>query len=213
MANYYLLKDNEGYKILKDGEIILVSEIPSKDVYINLGMTEIPVTEIPDFMKVFCFAEEGTLNSSSVVFKPKSKTVTPSGDIDITGKTLKALSVEGGGSVKILFSFDKGVTWRNITSTSQLSDISTAGNTIAELNACTTWSNLAKGKDNIRFAYYLTDEVANTDKITMTINFVGKWVSISDRNYGVYYPTKSSLKVELLSSGDYKINYSDELPN
>jgi len=69
------------------------------------------------------------------------------------------------------------------------------------------------GTDGIGFAYFLsmtaTTESCNTDALVLTVDMKGSWnraVYGTDLTYG--YPNNDLLQIELLTSGDYKINYN-----
>jgi hypothetical protein len=53
-----------------------------------------------------------------------------------------------------------------------------------------------------------TSDVANTDSISFVIDMLGKWIKAEHEvDYDYSYPNSTTLVVELLSNGDYKINY------
>lgn len=76
------------------------------------------------------------------------------------------------------------------------------------------WDLLTKGiASGIAFAYYLDisgiGDTVKIDKTSLVVDMKGEWNSAikgSDFKYG--YPANDILKVTLLNSGDYKINYS-----
>ena len=84
-----------------------------------------------------------------------------------------------------------------------------------ELNALTSEQieELRNGSSTIRFAYYLEivdpTDVAETDHLEMVVDLYGDWVEAEEGiDYeGSYDKETRIVTIDVLSSGNYKVNY------
>jgi len=147
-------------------------------------------------------------------------------DVDLTGifqimsLTLTS-NISGTGDIKLILSFDSGVTWVAFNGStfitvniSDLADIKSKGMTKAVVNALTlSQLETARSASNkIRFAYYLEmqniNDVANFDKIELKISMPGFYEIAPTGNYTVSLaPGGATLTYEISVTGIYLINY------
>ena len=102
--------------------------------------------------------------------------------------------------------------WNTISPTA--SAILSGGMTSAELADIPgeAWADLTADSESVGFAYALSmtasSETANVDLITLTVDMKGTWVgAVHGTDYTFAYTSNTNLQVNLLSSGNWKINY------
>lgn len=159
--------------------------------------------------------------SMSIKATPIKKLVLAKSDISIRSvqyiDQLKITSTTGNGDVRIVISTDQGISWKTfdgfIWKTVDMSDtnnVFTDGMSATAINAITKdkWTELI-GQDPqaIRFGYAISEN-ALADKLDFTVDMKGMWFEgLPGTDYRAAYANKTTLVVQLLSSGDYKINY------
>ena len=107
--------------------------------------------------------------------------------------------------------YDSGM-WEEIEPTEQ--DVLESGISpgVLENIPSTQWNELRKYSDTIRFRYLinLNEEDANLTVHALHAQFdmTGEWFSADKGvDYKYSYPDNSTIKVQILKNGDYKINY------
>jgi hypothetical protein len=103
-------------------------------------------------------------------------------------------------------------TWKAVDIT-DINNVKQYGMSASVMKALTTDNLALLGMDNIGFAYYLEisdiTDTCNVDALVLTVNMKGDWnkaVYNTDVTYG--YPSNDILKIQILTNGDYKINYN-----
>ena len=157
---------------------------------------------------------------------PVGQLIQPTDDIDIgrienfDNITVTA-NASGAGIVKLIVSVDSGATWYSlidgvwtIIDISDISKIKANGMNPISFNAVTKeqWAELRGSSEKMRFAYYLeidnVTDVANTDELSMTVDMRGTWIAaVPVTEYHYYYLNNHSITINLLTDGDFKINY------
>ena len=159
---------------------------------------------------------------------PTRRIVFPNNDIDISSvggiNSVSLTAVQqGAGIVRVIVSVDSGITWKTWDSTTQSwvaidpSDLNAVKNfgmtpTVVNERTRSDWDSLVAGSRNIRFAFYLEQsssaDEASADELVANVDIQGVWWSaIPGVDYLYGYPHQNVLRVKLLASGDYKINY------
>ena len=102
--------------------------------------------------------------------------------------------------------------WVSVTATA--AGILANGMTSTELAAvpAEAWTELTGNNETVGFAYALSmtasTETCNVDLITLTVDMKGTWVgAVHGTDYTFTYTSNTNLQVNLLSSGNWKINY------
>lgn len=150
------------------------------------------------------------------------------GDIDITNilslnKINWDSTISGDGILKLVVSFDKGVTWTSYNgSIWQTIDIDTEFKTLgmspSVVNALdSTALELGRGKSNtIRFAYYLEkqkiDDVVSNNGIELLINMGGKTQIASQTDFS--YKLEDNMRTitySIVNAGTYTFIYTDKI--
>ena len=180
--------------------------------------------------------EEPILNVTALPFN--TALIFPDGDINISDVgTLNYVNLtattSGNGIVKVIVSFDSGVTWygydtvneefievTNLTEESEYIDILSYGMTTTELSSTgiskEEWENIRPhsldlDKQVIRFAYLLSIQSATddayVDNIALNVDMKGTWSPAIYTDQFIYAYTNYKLNIKIKESGTYKINY------
>jgi hypothetical protein len=120
--------------------------------------------------------------------------------------------------VRVIVSDDSGTTWYTyndgwIEITTDTSVVGTDGITISQINEIpnTDWNTFFSG-DTIRFGYYLNKDNINDSleiaTLSVDADMNGRWKrGIHKTDYHYKYKKNNTFDIELLTDGDYKINY------
>ena len=132
-------------------------------------------------------------------------------------------SVSGDGNCKIIVTEDlityktydfESKAWQHINH-NDVTQVEVSGIDIAQIQNIprSAWDelNLTEG---IGFAYLLaqenTSDICKIDELTLQVDMKGSWdKAIHGTDYKYGYPQNNILRVQLLTNGDYKINYSE----
>ena len=173
----------------------------------------------------FKFAILSKTNASptcTITAIPQNQVVTPQGLISLSAyEQLNTVTVTknigGNGNIKMLvtpdlvkyYAYNNGE-WIEVST----ANILTSGMSAAQIANITAdaWSELIT--NSVGFAYGLTMsstfDVCNVDEITLTVDMKGTWKkAIHGTDYTYVYTSNTNLRVNLLTAGSYKINYSN----
>lgn len=132
-------------------------------------------------------------------------------------------SVSGDGNCKIIVTEDlityktydfESKAWQHINH-NDVTQVEVSGIDIAQIQNIprSAWDelNLTEG---IGFAYLLaqenTSDICKIDELTLQVDMKGSWdKAIHGTDYKYGYPQNNILRVQLLTNGNYKINYSE----
>ena len=169
-----------------------------------------------------------TEKNTTTVYVPKPQVVLPTGDIDISEvHTIQSVNLvanqAGGGIVKSIVSVDGGTTWNGWDGSQWVELADTNPETVKnngmnpdDINNITSadWEALRNGSATIRFGYYLeivdaSTDVAETDQLEMVVDVYGEWGQVSEGvDYNATYDDATdTVTIDLLSSGNFKVNY------
>lgn len=229
-----LIKDGDAIKKYADGAWTAVG-VYSRDLTEALFKTDgmsslsnVPVTAYESLSSnpsiLVLGQDKTTITRITAVSFPKL--VLASDDIGIVSvecinSMTATKTLSGGGDVKIIVSIDRGITWKafhdNVwidINTSDLSDVAAHGISFTSLDSISknAWSELIKLSKTIRFGYLLSNtsstDVASTDKIEMSVDMKGAWrLKVVETAWDMDFIDKTTIRVSLYASGDYKINY------
>ena len=160
-----------------------------------------------------------TININAV---PTGKTVKPTELLPITSidgiDSVSIAKTITTGTAKLAVTLDLVTYYKFNGSTWVVVDINTNQANMMDIATVTSinrsqWDLLTNGTaSGIAFAYYLDiggiGDTVKIDKTSLVVDMKGEWSSAikgSDFKYG--YPTNDRLKVTLLTTGNYKINY------
>ena len=157
---------------------------------------------------------------------PNDQLVLPSGLIsmlsfDGINSISLANTISGGGIIKMIVTLDKTIyytydftnsKWNSISPTA--TDVATNGLIPAQMATIPrkAWDSLVGSSETIGFGYLLSEtaatDVVKVDTLTMNVDMKGSWVKAThNTDYTYAYTTNRSLTVDLLTNGDFKINY------
>lgn len=146
------------------------------------------------------------------------KLILAHGDINIKSieniDQAKVITSEG---VRIIVSANQGIDWKSfdglswqIINTLDLNNVSAKGMTTATFNSITKdkWTDLiGSNPETVRFGYAISDAMLVND-LQFTVDMKGAWEQQTPKvDFRALYASSSSVQIQLLSSGDYKINY------
>ena len=156
---------------------------------------------------------------------PKNQVITPDGLISLTAyEQINTVTVtsntSGSSNVRLLVTPDlthyytySNSEWQEVA-ISDTTTVLSSGMTTAQIAsiAAETWAELVG--DTVGFAYALSmtssSETCNVDEITLTVDMKGTWKkAIHNTDYTYGYTSNTNLRVNLLTAGSYKINYSN----
>ncbi|MBK3495308.1 discoidin domain-containing protein [Viridibacillus sp. YIM B01967] len=156
---------------------------------------------------------------------PHNQLVLPTKDINIRSienidSIILKTAVSGNALVKVIVSFDKGITWQAHNNVEWIKvnettwDVLSSGMDPIQLEAVTykQWAELRGNSNTIRFAYALskedTTDVGEIDSLITQMDMKGTWKkAVHDKDYSYEYPNNDELLVTIYANGDYKINY------
>lgn len=236
-ANKYLVQDDNDIKYFSTSgspQWITVGQSPvTESMFQSSGMSDLSIIDAAAIAlltsnqpKLLAYA--GFQPSTVVRGVPSmAKVILASGDINmnaymaITNVTVSGFTA-GTGAIAVVFSTDKGKTWKTWNGTAavpvdttDLTAVKAQGMSLATLGSLTAanWAAiLGQYPATLRFGYYLeqssyTDFYA-TDKMTITVNMMGEWGNaITGTDFMYTYLDNESLQVKIQSNGDFKVNY------
>lgn len=157
---------------------------------------------------------------------PNDQLVLPSGLIsmlsfDGINSISLANAVSTNGIIKMAVTLDKSIYYTYDSTNSKWNSISpTADDLLANGMTPTqiaivnrkAWDSLVGSSETIGFAYLLSEsaetDVVKVDTLTMNVDMKGSWIKAThNTDYTYAYTTNRSLTVDLLTTGDFKINY------
>lgn len=208
-----------------------LSDLQKKDLFLStlIGVRVPIISALSDSVHVKLLNYCDTKFNAYVHIKaiPANQLVTSKGLISIESfegidKVTLTSTVSGKGILKLLATTDNATyqtydfiasAWKAIDHTN-ISTVKTSGIDATKIGTIdrTAWDDLTTGKLGVGFAYLLCIEDATdicaVDKLDLQVDMKGSWdkaVQGTDYKYG--YPRNNILRVQLLSNGDYKINY------
>lgn len=174
--------------------------------------------------KVLAYKEDNEGITGSLTAVPSPQTVVPETLLNISAyerldSAALTYTQSGNGAIKIAITKDlvdyyvySGGAWIQI----DIADIATVGMTPTQFNTIldSAWHEFTTGERHIAFAYYLSQQsmadVARLDTLVIQGDGNGTWESaIESVDFTYKYIGNNTLRVKLVTSGDYKINYSN----
>lgn len=170
--------------------------------------------------KVLIYGEAENNNQIELTAVPNKQVVTPTGLIPTSSFShLNSVTITdntaGNGVVGVAVTTDNKsyYTYSASAGWQQIQDVATQSMTVSALNSIsgTDWDNLVANTDGIGFAYVLdmdaTTDTANVDSIVFNVDMNGSWKrALHGTDYDYAY-NNNTLTVDILTNGDYKINY------
>lgn len=236
---YLYLKENDNcYKVVNNSLIKAASEWSelSKEekiaLFLSSGSTTIGKAAVLSSLgkfKILVFVEGKELDKASFNMSaiPPEKLILPKGLISIeTFEGVDQVTVTGRyagqGFCKILVTADlktyktlKDGAWE-IVDVTDLAAIKETGIDSGSISTITReeWDRFTVEETGIAFAYLPVIEnvsdVCEIDALTMQVDLRGTWdMALPGVDYTYNYPRNNTLRVKLLTDGDYKINYSE----
>lgn len=178
-------------------------------------------------IRILKYNEANSQPQTVMTAVPKPKLALPKGLISLESfegidKASLTSNISANASCRLLVTTDLATyqtydvvnqVWQAVDHTN-ITDVMAIGIDAAELSniPCSAWDVLTNGKSGIGFAYLLsiedTTDICNIDKLELTVDMKGAWnKAIHGTDYTYGYPQNNLLRVNLLSNGDYKINY------
>lgn len=240
----HILKDNATYKTIVNGAFEdLGQEIPSLSIIKSKGINDLNqllkefngvklIDSLSDTFEILSYADGKSLTKLKYKILQKPQIIKAKGDIGLSSfeniDKIEVITKGSGGNVKIAVSFDKGQTWKTYIEGTWV-DMALDVETFKEkgilpeqlaLIPNTSW-NVGLIDKRIRFAYYLEHENADDsiaiDALQITADMLGSWKkAIHGVDYDYEYASNTTLLVDILTDGTYKINYGEfnvDLPN
>lgn len=191
------------------------------------GMDLIPspsvLEQLPNSFKMLTWTDDSAVMKLRTIAIPFNKLVLANGDIGTTAiQSINSVTctstVNGASKLSIILSIDRGKTWLTwdngwTTINPVAADAASFGITPIQLATLTkqNWLDLDV-RDTLRFGYYLelaaNANICSTDLLTMSIDMRGRWRTEAPKaDYNHYFINNETIQIELLSTGDFKINY------
>lgn len=203
LKELFLTKGSLSYSF-PNSEISLLGDKPVQLCYYNPNLDYIPTARLVAIPFVKFIKASGDISLASVEY------------INQISLVVNQLL---NGKIKVVVSVDSGKTWKAFNGTAWNEvDVSTAQNVldngmeIAATSAITKsqWTQLAYSK-SIRFGYAYSinssEDTAVTNTLSMMVDMKGKWYNALESEHRYCYANNGLLQVELLATGDFKINY------
>lgn len=239
VPNYYLFLKEDGTAHKYDGSaIVQVSSnwsaltVAEKETLYLAASTVMPNIELFATLgkyKIMIYSQDTAMAKPTgiITAAPKDVVVLPKGLIPIASfegidNVTLTNNLSGAGAILLAVTTDlttykvfSGGTWVTIDITNAAT-FKAGGMTPAQLTALTraNWNLLTTGKEGIGFAYLPTVEavtdVSITDKIAFVVDMKGAWTkAVHGTDFTYAYPRNNLLRINLLTNGDYKINYHE----
>lgn len=228
--NCYKVVNNSLSKVTSDWSELSMEE--KRTLFLASGGTKIAkatvLKELEKF-KVLVFVEGKELDKASFNMSaiPPEKLILPKGLISIeTFEGIDQVTVTGRyagqGFCKMLVTADlktyktlKDGAWE-IVDVTDLAAIKETGIDSGSISTITReeWDRFTVEETGIGFAYLPiienVSDVCEIDALTMQVDLRGTWdMALPGVDYTYNYPRNNTLRVKLLTDGDYKINYSE----
>lgn len=229
------IKNNEAYGV-KDGVLqklsdnwLTLSNNEKINVFKSTNSISASLTDLQSLgkFKKATYQEDDISKPYTFTAIPKDQLILPKGLISVESfegidKVTLTYTLSGGGALKILVTTDNATyqaydfsagAWQVIDHT-KLDTVKASSIDAAQLGNINRagWDALTTGKVGIGFAYLLciedTTDTCAVDKLDLQVDMKGSWdKAIHGTDYKYGYPRNNILRVQLLSNGDYKINY------
>lgn len=208
--------------ILHEPEIVTMTDIDNPLLHIEGFRNLIPYCESENPHLLILSQSKPNIYTDVI---PNSQLILPKGDIQfkMLDKVLSfnmTATEQDKGLIRIIFSVDSGDTWKVYDESIQdfkeidiqnLDVVGNEGMTTSVFNSIGTKWNEVVQNNKIRFGYYLKidelNDVANVDKLEVTIDVLGSWdATLHEIDYNYEYDNEK-IYIELYRDGSYKINY------
>ena len=237
--NYYLFRKEDGTAHKFDGSAMIqvtsdwnALSDANKEIAFLAASQEIPSASLLAVLgkykpMVYSVDTAMATPSGAVSAAPKDRAIIPKGLISLAGfegidsATLtKTLSGSGGLALAVTtdlttYKVYSGGAWVEID-IANVATFKASGMTPAALAALTRteWNLITTGEQGIGFAYLPTVEVAadvaSVAEIDLTVDMKGAWTrAVHGTDFTHAYPKNNLLRIQLLTSGDYKVNYHE----
>jgi hypothetical protein len=210
----------QNWNSLSDTEKINTFDVHGLDIYDS----SVNLASIPGDFRVLAYSTSDMQLSATLTKLPKPQTVLPTSLISLKSyeyvdSVSITYTVSGNGIIKVAMTKDLSSYY--VYSSGEfveidIDDIATDGNTPAEINSIpeSDLHDFTSGVDGIAFAYYIsisnTTDVAKLSEISIQADGKGVWKSAQPYTDFTYeYANNDLLRVNLITAGDYKINYPD----
>lgn len=231
---YYLFQDGSNIRSYATGSWVTVGTAPATQAMFTAnGMPNLSNINnaaiqalASNTVEVLISTNTGKTPSATLPVTVPDKLIKANGDIDIgnvvsLNNVLLSYITAGSGNIRVIASIDSGTTWQTwdganwvVIDSTNLPLIATNGIAPTVLNALTTanWTSLISGATTIRLAYFLSmaasTDTALTSYINFTMDMLGYWSkALHGTDYTYAYIKNDTLRFDILTSGDYKINY------
>jgi hypothetical protein len=241
-SKYILIKDDEGTKYFDTDKTwkLIDTNDPFRELslndYVNYGYVE-DIDNINNINSIngnvkFLVASDNVDETLLIDGLSINQIIKSNFEMNLSAfEKINKITIAGtftGVNIKVAVSNDHGITYKTLDSgvwipinIDDKSEFSSNGIPLTEFNAIPsiTWKNL--GGSNIRFAFIVnqTSSGAGTtssiiSNLTLNVDMLGMWEAAQNKvDYTYGYPASDKLKVKILTSGDYKINYLDSISN
>lgn len=237
--NYFLFRKEDGTAHKLDGSVMVqvTSDWNSlsdsnKETAFLAASQEVPAASILSSLgkyKTMVYSVDTAMStpSGTVAAAPTDRSVVPKGLISMAGfegidSATLTKTLSGSGAVVLAATTDlttfktfSGGSWVDIDITN-VAAFKSGGINPTVLSSITRsqWDALTTGAQGIGFAYLPTVEVASDvtsiAEISLTVDMKGAWTRATHATDFTYsYPKNNLLRVTLMTSGDYKVNYHE----
>ena len=237
--NYYLFKKEDGTAHKYDGSAMVqvtsdwnALSDANKETAFLAASQELPLISLLAGLgkyKTMVYSADSSMAtpSGAVSAAPKDRAVIPKGLISLAGfegidsvSLSKTLSGAGAAVLAVTtnlttFKTFSGGAWVDID-ISDVAAFKAGGITTTALSSLVraNWDAITTGEQGIGFAYLPTVEiasdVASVAEIDLTVDMKGAWTrAVHGTDFTYAYPKNNLLRIQLLTSGDYKVNYHE----
>lgn len=226
---YYLLHDNTGYQTISAQGLQPLSDfVLSADSIQTSGFEDIQkiqavIEQLDSPFDILHYSQDAANTAIEMMHMPAVQLVLPTEDIDLsTYSSINqiTLSTTGtSGAVRVIFSFDGGITWKTfaggvwVTIEPVASTVITDGITPEHVALIPSeqWATVITNK--LRIAYCLSKSAVTDDIAVDTLSITGdteSWKKAQRTvDYSCQLPNTGTMIIELLKDGSYKINYME----
>ena len=189
-----------------------------KSVDNSVQPTDVELRALGKF-KVLIYDRGENNHQIELIAVPNKQVVTPTGLIPTSSFShLNSVTITdntaGNGVVGVAVTTDnKNYYTYSASGWQQIQDVATQSMTVSTLNSIqkADWDSFIANANGIGFAYVLdmgaTTDTANVDNIVFNVDMSGTWKrALHGTDYDYAY-SNSTLTVDILTNGDYKINY------
>ena len=216
------------FKKLADSYDTLTS-LEKKNLFLGTNYLKPSISDLSALGNMACLSYSDSNSAEfTITGVPNDQLVVPTSLINIStfegiNSVVITNNISSGGSVNIVVTTDMVTYYTyDFTNTKWIAvnlnktDVKLHGLTITSIGQLTRddWNKLTSSTSTIGFSYLLSksseSDNADIDKLTLNVDMKGSWnhaIYGTDVTYG--YPMNNELKVTLLTSGSYKINYNN----